>query len=277
MNRYLFLGFAQESADPIKFGLNQLPTIPDSGQWINFLRHHDELNLSRLTKDQREQVFEAFGPDPAFQIYGRGLRRRLAPMFGGDQARLRSAYSTVFSLPGAPLIYYGEEIGMGENLDQPGRLSVRAPMQWTSYENGGFSTAPPEQFVRPMVSGGDYGFERVSVSALRADCDSLLNWMARLMRTRRECPEIGTGTWQPLETGNDAVLGLRYDLGESAVLIVNNLSGQRRTVTIDLPAEQVATATDLLADRDYEPLDLEHLQIRMNGYGYRWLRVGGIY
>ena len=276
LNRYLFLGLAQESADPIAFGLQQLPAIPENGQWVNFLRHHDELNLSRLTAEQREQVFAAFGPTARFQIYGRGLRRRLAPMLC-DPKRLRLAYSVLFSLPGAPMLYYGEEIGMGENLALPGRLSVRAPMQWTPYGNGGFSSAPPEQFVRPILSGGDYGFERVSVGGQRSDPDSLLNWMASLIRTRRECGELGAGNPKVIATGSDAVLGIRHDDHQSAVLVFNNLSPRRQSVPLDLTEREIATATDLFCDRPYEPIDPKRPRMRMNGYGYRWLRLGGIY
>jgi maltose alpha-D-glucosyltransferase/alpha-amylase len=277
LNRYCFLGLAQESADPIKFGLQQLPTIPDNGQWVNFLRHHDELNLSRLTKDQREQVFAAFGPDPDMQIYGRGLRRRLAPMLGGDEKRIRLAYSLLFSLPGAPMLFYGEEIGMGEQPALPGRLSVRAPMQWTPYGNGGFSDAAREEFVRPILSGGDYGFERVSVASERADPSSLLNWMAGAIRARRECGEIGAGRCQVIETGHDAVLGLRYDAGDSAIVVFNNLSRGRHTMTLDLSERETETATDLFANRDYGPIDTETRRMRIDGFGYRWLRLGGIY
>jgi maltose alpha-D-glucosyltransferase/alpha-amylase len=277
LNRYLFLGLAQESADPIKLGLTEIPSIPAVGQWVNFLRHHDELNLSRLTKEQREQVFAAFAPEPAMQAYGRGLRRRLAPMLAGNQARLRMAYSLLFSLPGAPMLFYGEEIGMGEHLGLSQRLSVRTPMQWTSYNNGGFSSASPKQYVRPIVTGGDYGFEKVSVGAQRGDGGSLLNWMASLIRTRRECGEIGTGRWQVLDTGDDAVLGLRYDVDGSAVVVVTNLSGQRHTITLDIGDEEVTTATDLFTDRRYPPLRARNRQMRIEGYGYRWLRLGGIY
>jgi maltose alpha-D-glucosyltransferase/alpha-amylase len=277
LTRYLFLGLVQESADPIKFGLQQLPTIPDTGQWVNFLRHHDELNLSRLTRDQREQIFARCAPEKEMQIYNRGIRRRLAPMLGGDQAWLRLAYSVLFSLPGAPLIYYGEEIGMGENLALPGRLSVRGPMQWTSYGHGGFSDGPPERMLRPILSGGEYGFERVSVGAERCDPDSLLNWLAGLMRTRRECGEIGTGAGQPIETGDDAVLGLRYDMPDSSIVVYNNLSRERRTIAMDLTAEEIATITDLFNDRRYEPIDPERPRMRIDGLGYRWMRIRGIY
>jgi maltose alpha-D-glucosyltransferase/alpha-amylase len=277
LNRYVFLGLAQGSADPIRFGLQQLPSIPGNGQWVNFLRHHDELNLSRLTKDQREQIFAAFGPDPEFQIYGRGLRRRLAPMLNGEQDRIRMAYSVLFSLPGAPMIFYGEEIGMSEQMELEGRLSVRAPMQWTPYDDGGFSTVPKEDYVRPVVSEGDFGFEQVNVATLRADRDSLLNWMANLMRTRRECGEIGRGEWQLLDTGNDAVLGIRHDVEGSSIVTLNNLSDQRHTIRLDITDEEVLTATDLFADRRYEPLDPSSPKMRISPCGYRWMRIGGAY
>ncbi len=277
LNRYVFLGLAQESADPIKFGLQQLPTIPDRGQWVNFLRHHDELNLSRMTTDQREQVFARFGPDPDMQIYGRGLRRRLAPMLDGDQRRLCLAYSLLFGLPGAPILFYGEEIGMGENPALPGRLAVRAPMQWTPYDNGGFSAAPPRDFVRPMLSDGEYGFERVNVASQRGDPDSLLNRLTVLIRTRRECGEIGSGSCRILDTGSDAVLGLRYDDHQSAIVVLNNLSPERHTITLDLTEGEMKMATNLGYDRPYGPVDLKSGRMRINGFGYRWLRLGGAY
>ena len=277
INRYIFLALAQESADSVKFGLNQLPSIPGTGQWVNFLRHHDELNLGRLTNHQRQQIFERFGPDPDMQIYGRGLRRRLAPMLGGDQTRIRSAYSLMYSLPGAPLLFYGEEIGMGENLDVPGRLSVRTPMQWTAYDKGGFSTADPRDFVRPMVEDGDYGNRTVNVGSQRADSGSLLNWMAALNRTRRECGEIGSGKWKILETGSDAVLGMRYDVDDSTIVIFNNLSSNRQDVAIDMSEEELATATDLFTDRSYTPFTPKTRSFRVAPYGYRWMRLRGIY
>jgi maltose alpha-D-glucosyltransferase/alpha-amylase len=277
LNRLVFLGLAQRSADPIMFGLQQLPTIPGRGQWVNFLRHHDELNLARLTRDQREQVFAAFGPEPDMQVYGRGLRRRLAPMLGGDQNWIRLAYSVLFSLPGAPMLFYGEELGMGEQMALDGRMSVRAPMQWTPYGYGGFSTAPPDHLVRPMLAGGEYGFEQVSAGAMRGDRNSLLNWMAGLIRTRRECGEIGAGSWRALDLGTDAVLGLRHDLGDSSVIVLSNLSPNRHTVTLALPETEYATITDLYCDRVYGAIDPDRPKIRMEGFGYRWMRAGGIY
>jgi maltose alpha-D-glucosyltransferase/alpha-amylase len=276
LNRYVFLGLAQESADPIKFGLGQMPTIPESGQWVNFLRHHDELNLARLTKDQREEILDAFAPEERMRIYHRGLRRRLAPMLKGDQARLRMAYSLLFGLPGAPLIFYGEEIGMGENLSIPGRQSVRTPMQWTPYENGGFSTADPEKFTRPMTQGS-YGYKRVSVGAQRSDSGALLNWMASLIKTRRECSEIGTGSCEVADLGTDQVLGIRHHADGSEVIVLNNLSSQRAEITLDLRPDERSRVTELLCDCPYEPLEKSGNTVSLSGYGYRWLRIGGIY
>lgn len=275
LNRYVFLGLAQRSADPIKFGLGQQPTIPGAGQWVNFLRHHDELNLSRLTREQREQVFEAFGPEPEHQVYDRGLRRRLAPMLGNDPAHLRLAYTLLFSLPGAPMLFYGEEIGMGENMELPGRMSVRGPMQWTSSGNGGFSSTTPKKHVRPMLTGGEFGHEAVSVGKERGERDSLLNWMAGLTRARRECGEIGTGDWSALDTGNDAVLGLRYNGGDSAIVTLCNLSPAKQSSKLELTEEEQISATELFADAPYPDPDGKTQQL--NGFGFRWLRIGGIY
>jgi maltose alpha-D-glucosyltransferase/alpha-amylase len=278
LNRMVFLALAQESADPIKVGLTQLPAIPQRGQWVNFLRHHDEVNLERLTANQREQIYAAFGPDASMQIYGRGLRRRLAPMLEGDPARLKLAFSLLFALPGAPMMFYGDEIGMGDDLSLKERLSVRTPMQWTPYANGGFSNAPAGSLVRPIIADGPFGFDMVNVARLRADSGSLLNWMAQLARTRKECPEIGTGEGASFDTGNEAVLGMRYTLGSSTLVIVNNLSRSRRTVTLPLTADEIATATELFSDRPYAPLDpSSEPKFQLEPFGYRWIRVDGIY
>jgi len=210
------------------------------------------------------------------QIYERGIRRRLAPMLDGDRRWLQLAYSLLFSLPGTPMIYYGEEIGMGENLDLSGRLSVRGPMQWTAYDNGGFSTAPPDQHNRPMLEDERYGYQAASVSLERRDRDSLLNWLPTLIRVRRECPEIGTGNCGAIDVGDDAVLGLRHRGREATTIVLNNLASTHRTIELDLPEDEAKRATDLLGDRVYPPL-AEDQEMRINGHGYRWIRVGGIY
>lgn len=277
LNRYAFLGLAKQSADPIHFGMGQLPTIPGEGQWVNFLRHHDELNLSRMTKDQREEIFAAFGPEPEMQVFDRGLRRRLAPMLNGDQARLRMAYAMLFSLPGAPMIFYGEEFGMGEQMKLEGRMAVRAPMQWTPGRNGGFSTAQPQELVRPPLENGPYGYKAVNVKDQRADPGSLLNWMSFLIRVRKECGAIGSGKGTAMQLRNDAVLGIRHDEEGVAVIALTNLSDRAQEVSLDLTKEEVETATDLFEDRLYDPISHATPTLALEPYGYRWIRVGGVY
>jgi glycosidase len=150
-------------ARPIAKALRQRPKLDLTSQWANFVRNHDELTLDKLSDTERQEVFDAFGPDPDMQLYGRGLRRRLPSMLGGDERRMRMTYSLAFSLPGTPVLFYGEEIGMAENPDIPGRLAVRAPMQWTGGDNGGFSKAPKRRLTRPLPDGL-YGPDRVNAA-----------------------------------------------------------------------------------------------------------------
>lgn len=276
VNRFLFLALANKTADPLILGLKELPSIPDTGQWVNFLRHHDELNLSRLTAAQRESVFEEFAPSDDMQIFGRGLRRRLATMFGDDRRRMELAYSLLFALPGTPVLFYGEEISMAENLKVDGRLAVRTPMQWTAEKNAGFSTAPAQDLVRPMITRGEYSYERRNVATQRADRDSLLNWMAALIRTRKECPEIGWGERTIVTADSPGVIALRYDYGGGFVLVMHNLAPEPVDCELTLPSKDVGRLLDMFSDTVYEPLDEANPAIRLEGYGYRWLRTGGV-
>jgi len=201
-NQALHLSLARCDDAPLRQMLQRLPEVPAGCQWANFVRNHDELTLDKLQPQERDDVFAAFGPDPGMQLFGRGLRRRLPTMLDGDERAIRMVYSLVFSLPGTPVLFYGEEIGMGENLAIEGRMSVRAPMQWSADQHGGFSTAAdPKALRRPMTEGA-FGPAHVNVGAQRRDPESLLNWFERLIRRRRECPEIGFGKLTLLETGS---------------------------------------------------------------------------
>ena len=211
LSRNMWLAIAKETADPLILGLKDLPAIPNMGQWVNFLRHHDEPNLSRLTEEQRQDVFREFASDPGMQVYGRGLRRRMAPMMNGDRRRIEMTWSLLFTLPGAPLVYYGEEIGMGENLDLPCRMAARGPMQWSAAENGGFSSAAANRLARPAIAGGRYGYRKVNVERQRGDRGSLLNWMAQLIRARKECPEFGWGNWEIVQADQPSCFAIRCD------------------------------------------------------------------
>jgi maltose alpha-D-glucosyltransferase/alpha-amylase len=200
VNPHLFLAIALRSPEPIERALRQLPQIPILSHWAYFVRNHDELDLSRLSQAERETCFRAFGPKPTMQIYQRGIRRRLAPMFGGRLDLQLLVYSLIFTIPGTPILWYGEEIGMGEDLNQEERNSVRTPMQWTADLNAGFSTADPSSLVRPVIDKGAFSYRKVNVQAQRRDPQSLLNYLERMIRTRKEYPEFSTGTYRVVET-----------------------------------------------------------------------------
>ncbi len=237
LDAYLVLALAERDSEPIREVLNLLPPTPEGGQWANFLRNYDELNVGRLSEADQRNVFEEFAPDDEMRIYGRGIRRRLAPMLDGDGDRIRLAYSLLYSLPGTPLLVYGDEIGMGDDLDLPGRSAVRTPMQWSDDRNGGFSTADPDELVRPVVSGGEFGYETVNVAAQRGDPDSLLGWFARLNRLRGECPEIGSGDCEILDADDPAVFAHRMTSDHGTVVAVHNLDEPETEVALDLSGE----------------------------------------
>jgi trehalose synthase len=269
----IYLSLARGSAEPIEEALRRLPKIPKDTQWANFLRNHDELTLDKLTVSQRDEVFAAFGPEPGMQLYARGLRRRLASMLDGDQRRLRMLFSLAFSLPGTPVLFYGDEIGMGENLALPDRLAVRTPMQWTAGPAGGFSTAPAAELVRPPVDGA-FGPDAVNVADQRRDPDSQLAFVRRLIRLRRETPELGWGTWQLVDSRAPSLVAHRVDWQGSTVIAVHNVGPDRAGLTLDAdtlgPCEAV---DDLLAGRTLQPRADGSLRLALGGYGHRWLRA----
>jgi len=274
LNQWMALAVVREDAAPLIHGLRALPSLPSDAQWANFVRNHDEWSLDKLTETERQEAFAAFGPKPEMQLFGRGLRRRLPTMLDGDQARIRMVYSLNFSLPGAPVLFYGEEIGMSENLAIPGRQSVRSPMQWANEKNGGFSSADPEQLSRPVVDSKDYGPAAVNVADQRDDENSLLNWIERLIRRRRECPEIGWGAWQVLDTDHKSVLALRHEIEDRTLLTLHNLSSKRcRTVLRPEGAANWQGVVPQFGLGGYELGRDGTLAVELDGYGSRWLRV----
>jgi maltose alpha-D-glucosyltransferase/alpha-amylase len=276
VNQYYFLALAKQEAAPLAQGLALPPLPPLTGQWANFVRNHDELDLGRLSEGDRQLVFAQFAPDPSMQLYGRGIRRRLPPMLGNDRRRIELAYSLMFSLPGTPVLRYGEEIGMGDDLSQPERESVRTAMQWADEPNGGFSTAPPSEHVRPVISGGEYGFQKVNVDAQQQDPKSLLHWMARLISARKQCPEIGWGSCDILETGDPAVFAHCCSFREGTVLVVHNLADREAAVRIDLGKGKGSGGpwVEILGDQPFAAIDGKQA-LQLKPYGYRWIRVGG--
>ena len=273
LNGRLMLALARRHPEPVIEALRDTPALPRGSQWATFLRNHDEIDLSKLTAEQRDEVFAAFGPEEHMRIYGRGIRRRLAPMLGNDRRRIELAYALQFSLRGTPVLRYGEEIGMGEDLSLPGRQSIRTPMQWSHQPNAGFSPADPDKLVQPVIDSGDFGYERVNVTAQRADPGSLLAWFQRMMATVREAPEIGQGSCTHVDVKlPSGVLAHRADGPTGSMLFLHNLATDDVEVDLGSLFADADHPVDVLSDRRYEPagkLDA----LRLGGYGYRWIRL----
>jgi maltose alpha-D-glucosyltransferase/alpha-amylase len=273
VNQHLFYALATADVAPLVKALSATKKLPPTAQWAQFLRNHDELDLGRLGEERRQQVFARFGPEPEMQLYHRGIRRRLAPMLG-NQRQLELAYSVMFSLPGTPVIRYGDEIGMGDDLSLKERDAVRTPMQWSDAPQAGFSSAA--KLVHPVVSKGPFSYEQLNVEAQRRDPGSLLNWTACMIRLRKECPEIGWGDWRILRTGSPSTLAMRYDWRGNSLVIVHNFDEKPHEVRIKPGVEGGEKLENLLV-KDHSTADeTGSHKIALEAYGYRWYRVGSL-
>jgi maltose alpha-D-glucosyltransferase/alpha-amylase len=272
VNQRIFYALASGDSRPLRDALVDTYERPQAAQWGVFLRAHDELDLGRLTERQRQCVFDAFGPDEHMLLYRRGIRRRLAPMLGNDRRRIELANSLLFTLPGTPIVRYGDEIGMGDNLELPERYSVRTPMQWSPLRHGGFTTA--RRAIRPVINDPVFGYRRVNVADQRRDPNSLLNWTERIIRTRKECPEIGWGSWKLLPRLPDNVLGMQYDWNGRCTLVLHNFAGQPATVHLRVDGRPPCALINLLSQERSEPGPGGRHTLELEPYGYRWLRVG---
>jgi maltose alpha-D-glucosyltransferase/alpha-amylase len=276
VNQHLFYALASADTRPLIKAMKATKPRPATAQWGLFLRNHDELDLGRLTEEQRQKVFEAFGPDQSMQLYERGIRRRLAPMLGGDRRRLELAYSLLFTLPGTPVVRYGDELGMGDDLSQKERDCARTPMQWSDEPHGGFTKH--DKPICPVISEGPYGFEHVNAAIQRRYPDSLLNWTERIIRMRKEVPEVGWGDFAVIGLRNPAILVMRYDWRNNSVLFIHNFDAKPHEIAFDAGGE--GEHGDLLVNL----LGTEHSKVAedgkhrliIEGYGYRWFRVGGL-
>jgi maltose alpha-D-glucosyltransferase/alpha-amylase len=279
VNQNLFYALASADSRPLVNALKATKTRPATGQWGMFLRNHDELDLGRLTERQRQKVFATFGPDPEMQLYERGIRRRLAPMLDGDRRRLELAYSLLFTLPGSPVIRYGDELGMGDDLHLPERNCARTPMQWSNEPQGGFTKSSQPHI--PVIADGPYGYEHINAAIQRRHPESLLNWTERIIRMRKEVPEVGWGDFVIIASGDRSVLIMRYDWRNNSVLFVHNLDARPREVAFSVgldeaDAEQRKLLINLLSEDHSHVDDSGSHRIIIEPYGYRWYRVGGL-
>ena len=278
VNQRLFYALATEDIKPLVRALEATYNRPPAAQWVNFLRSHDELDLGRLTDTQRERVFQAFAPAKEMQLYNRGIRRRLAPMLDNDRRKLDLAFSLLFTLPGTPMLQFGDEIGLGDDLSLPERECARTPMQWSNDPHGGFTTG--KRPVLPVISDPIYGYQRVNVEGQRRDPHSLLNWMERKIRMRKECPEISWGDWKILKTDQPGVLVMCYEWDDHTLVTLHNFSAKPSAVVLDRGAVGGDTGTgklvDLLATNDSRADENGRYVVELQPYDYRWLRAGGI-
>lgn len=275
VNQYLFYALATADIEPLKKALEATKDIFPTAQWAHFLRNHDELDLGRLTEEQREKVFRRFGPEENMQLYGRGIRRRLAPMLG-NRKQIELAYSLMFAMPGSPVLRYGDEIGMGDDLDLQERAAVRTPMQWTDDVNAGFSNVPEEELIHPVIDEGPYAYETVNVEAQRREPKSLLNWMTAMIRLRKASPEVGYGKWSIIDTGNENILGLLYNWRGNRLLTLHNFAEAPFEIKVNLEQEEGGKLIDLLNVEESKADNEGRHTLKLKAFGYRWFRVGDL-
>jgi maltose alpha-D-glucosyltransferase/alpha-amylase len=252
--------------------MGRTPSIPDTCQWCIFLRNHDELTLEMVTEEERQFMWEMYAPEPRMRL-NLGIRRRLAPLVDNDRRRLELLNAILFTMPGSPIIYYGDEIGMGDDIWLDDRDGVRTPMQWTDGPNAGFSTAPDDALYAPVIDDEVYGYRRVNVAAQRADPDSLFNWIRRLIRVRKAHPVFGRGAFRFLLPQNEHILAYLRTSEEETVLMVGNLAAVTQTALLDLPDYVGVTPSDLLVDEHLSPVAAEPYALELPPYGYRWLML----
>ncbi|WP_031550584.1 alpha-amylase family protein [Parvularcula oceani] len=274
VNQALFYALATGETALLREAVEALRGVPDTAQWAHFLRNHDELSLDKLTEEQRSRVFEAFAPDEDMRIFDRGIRRRLPPMLGGDRRRIELANSLMLTLPGTPVLRYGDEIGMGDDLSLEGRFSCRTPMQWSGERNAGFTSSKDP--VRPVIDEGDYAYECVNVARQRTEAESLLSWTERMLRMRLELPEIGWGEFDIIDT-QDGTLAISYAWQDRRAVFVHNFTDEDASVR--LPVEALGGTgkplTCLQTDTANHP-EKGHYDVALYPYGYRWFRLGGL-
>ncbi len=268
----MYMAIAQEDRHPIVEIMEQTPDIPDTCQWAIFLRNHDELTLEMVTSRERDYMYQSYAADPRARL-NLGIRRRLAPLLDNDFERIRLMNSLLLSMPGSPIIYYGDELGMGDNVFLGDRNGLRTPMQWSPDRNAGFSRADPQQLYLPPIMDPVYGYQAVNVEAQSRDRSSLLNWMKRLLQVRRSSQAFGRGTLRFIRPGNRHVLVYLREYGDDTILCVANLSRSAQPVELDLADHKGAVPIELLGRAPFPPIGELPYLLTLSGYAFYWFRL----
>lgn len=267
----LFMALARQERTPIEQILARTPELPPTCQWGTFLRCHDELTLEMVTPEERAFMWDFYAPEPRMRL-NLGIRRRLLPLLDHHRERWEVAHSILLTLIGSPVLYYGDELGMGDNIWLEDRDGVRTPMQWTAEPNAGFSTAPAGRLYLPVIADEVYGYQRVNVAAQETDPASPLNRLRILIRIRQQHPAFGRGSLQLLSLEPRSVLAYRREAAGERLLVLNNLAPEPTTVTVPRPAGETRIAVDLLTGETFAPSDDGLLHLSLAGYAYRWLQ-----
>jgi len=268
----IYMALRKEDKLPLEWILDRTPPIPSECQWATFLRNHDELTLEMVTEEERQWMWQEYAPDPRMRL-NLGIRRRLAPLLDNDRDKIEQANSLLFTLPGSPIIYYGDEIGMGDDIRLPDRNGVRTPMQWEAGPGAGFSTARDEAFYAPVIQGSPYGPQWVNVAAQRNEPNSLWHTIRRMITVRKAHPAFGWGDFGWAEAGSQAVAAYWRRTPQERLLILNNLSGSQQTASITLPQEGGSKVRDILNGEELLVLSGESLEMALRPYQYIWLSV----
>jgi maltose alpha-D-glucosyltransferase / alpha-amylase len=268
----IFMALRKENIASLEWIMERTPPIPDSCQWCIFLRNHDELTLEMVTEDERQWMWREYAPEPRMRL-NLGIRRRLTPLLGNDQQAVELANSLLFTLPGSPVIYYGDEIGMGDNIWLPDRDGVRTPMQWDNSHNAGFSDVDPENLYSPVIADDVYGYQQINVASQRQSARSLFNIISEMIAVRKGNAVFGRGDFKwALCSSKQVAAYFRSHLGER-ILVVNNLSASSQNVSVDIAGDSTSGLIDLLTSKQYPSSKEGNLNLKLEPYQYLWLKI----
>ncbi|WP_285757911.1 maltose alpha-D-glucosyltransferase [Nocardiopsis ansamitocini] len=268
----MFMAVRREQRYPISEILAQTPAIPENCQWAIFLRNHDELTLEMVNDEERDYMYSEYAKDPRMRA-NVGIRRRLAPLLDNDQNQMELFTALLLSLPGSPVLYYGDEIGMGDNIWLGDRDGVRTPMQWTSDRNAGFSRADPARLYLPLIMDPIYGYQGINVEAQRGNPSSLLNWTRKMIQIRKQHAVFGTGAFTELHASNPSVLAFVREYGDDRMLCVNNLSRFPQPVELDLRRFEGTTPIECMGGVQFPPIGELPYLLTLPGHGFYWFQL----
>ena len=268
----IFMSLRKNDVSPIHWIMTKTPEIPDNTQWCTFLRNHDELTLEMVTEEERQWMWEEYAPLPRMRL-NLGIRRRLTPLLDNDHQKILLANALLYSLPGAPIVYYGDEIGMGDNIWLPDRNGVRTPMQWSDQLNAGFSDADPEKLYAPVIDTGDYTYQKVNVEEEKQNPNSLFNKMKRLISVRKSHPILALGDYEFFAKDQTEFLTILRKYRGETVLCVHNLTDQQRILKIKLMDLSGKKLIDLFDGSEFGKITNKPVNLDMKPYGFHWFKI----